>query len=120
MKNEFETYQTITGGQSNLGIRVSLNEAPIMALARPIFWPTSHMYPSFSPFNDHTRPDKVFYAGQLDVVLVTSNRQSIVDHWSILVMVVGHVMRDKFTQVGHFSRYHDLVIVDMFLKGVYT
>lgn len=42
------------------------------------------------------------------------------DHWLILVMVVGHVVREKLPPVGDFSGCHDLVAVNVLLQGVDT
>lgn len=42
------------------------------------------------------------------------------DHWLILVVVVGHVVREKLPPVGDFSRCHDLVPVNVLLQGVDT
>lgn len=91
-----------------------------MALARAIFWPAAHMYVSFPSFNDHPWSDEVVHGRQFDVVLVTGHGQSIVYHWPVLVMVVGHVVRDKLPSVGHFSRYHYLVLLDVLLHGIYA
>lgn len=91
-----------------------------MAFARAIFWSAAHMYISSASFDDHPRPDEVVHRRQLDVVLVTRDRQSIVDLWPVLVVVVGHIVRDKLSSVGHFSWYRDSVVVNVLLQGVYA
>lgn len=96
-----------------------LNETTIMALARAIFWPAAHVYVPFPSFDDHPWPDEVVHGRQLDMVLVTGHRQSIVRHRPILVMVVGHVVRDKLSSVSHLPRYHYLVPVNVLLQGIY-
>lgn len=116
-----KTHQTVAGGQDDLGIGMSPNETPIMALARAIFWPGAHVHVSLPPFDDETRPDELFHGGQLDVVLVTGHRQSIVNHWPILVMVMGHVVRNKHASLAHFSGYRYLVAVNpVALDGVHA
>ena len=78
------------------------------------------MYVSFPSFNDHPWSDEVVHGRQFDVVLVTGHGQSIMYRWPVLVMVVGHVVRDKLPSVGHFSRYHYLVLLDVLPHRIYA
>lgn len=113
------THQAVAGGQGYTGIPMALNESPIMAFAAVTFRRAANMQIPLPSFHDHRGPDEVVDRRQLDVVLVTGHRHSIMNDRPVLVMMMRHIMRDQIAQVIHLPRYRDLVIVQVLPRGVH-
>lgn len=118
-KIESVTHQTVTGGQGDTGIPMALNESPIMTFAAMTFRRAANVQVPLPSFHHHRAADEVVDRCQFDVVLVTGHRQSIMNDWPVLVMVMRYIMRDQIAPMIHLPWYDDLVIVYVFLQGVH-
>lgn len=99
---------------------MALNESPIMTFAAVTFRRSANVQIPLSPFHDHRAADEVVGCCQFDVVLVTGHRHLIMNDWPILVMMMRYIMRDQIALMIHLLRYHDLLVVYVFLQRVHT
>jgi len=110
-KIESVTHQTVASGQSDAGIPMALNESSIMTFATMTFRWTADVQIPLPSFHDHRAADEVVDCRQLEVILVTGHSHSIMNDWSIFVMMMSNIFRDKISSVIYFPWYYDLVIV---------
>jgi len=82
-----------------------------MTFATMTFRWTADVQIPLPSFHDHRAADEVVDCRQLEVILVTGHSHSIMNDWSIFVMMMSNIFRDKISSVIYFPWYYDLVIV---------